>query len=269
MIRHSVLSSLVLSTALCSSALAQSYDQVLEARVIPGWTLEDGRQMIGLRLSLASGWKTYWRAPGDAGIPPVFDWSGSRNVAGVQVHWPTPEVFHQSGMRSIGYKNEVVIPLEVTPKRPNRIVRISADMSLGLCADVCMPYQISFEAALTQQTASPVPAIAAALAARPYDAAEAGLTNARCRLEPTEDGLALEAHLTLPYTGGAEHAVIETGRNDLWVSEPQTIRQGDTLVARSEIIHGHGGAFSVERSDLRITVLGDRYAVDIQGCTGS
>src|SRR5690606_3324502 len=43
---------------------------------------------IGLHVALAPGWKTYWRSPGEAGIPPSFDWSGSRNLAAATVLWP-------------------------------------------------------------------------------------------------------------------------------------------------------------------------------------
>ena len=45
----------------------------------------------GIEISLEPGWYTYWRTPGDAGVPPVFDFGGSRNVASVEVLYPAPE----------------------------------------------------------------------------------------------------------------------------------------------------------------------------------
>ena len=68
-----------------------------------GWQMQNGHHMAGLSLQLAPDWKTYWRAPGEAGIPPLFDWSGSTNVQSVRVHWPSPVVFHLNGMQTIGY----------------------------------------------------------------------------------------------------------------------------------------------------------------------
>ncbi|MFY8145805.1 MAG: protein-disulfide reductase DsbD domain-containing protein, partial [Rhodobacter sp.] len=80
---------LVLALACLSHpARAMTQDDLLSAEVLPGWRTEQGTHMAALRLTLAPGWKTYWRSPGDAGIPPLFNWSGSQNLSGVRVHWP-------------------------------------------------------------------------------------------------------------------------------------------------------------------------------------
>ncbi|MEM9552608.1 MAG: protein-disulfide reductase DsbD domain-containing protein, partial [Pseudomonadota bacterium] len=76
---------------------------VVQVEVLDGGETAHGTVMTALRLTLADGWKTYWRAPGDAGIPPSFNWRGSRNVGEVAITWPTPQVFNDYGMRSIGY----------------------------------------------------------------------------------------------------------------------------------------------------------------------
>ena len=76
---------------------AQMPDTLAEAEIAPGWR-EGNTHVAGLTIRLAPGWKTYWRAPGDAGIPPGFNWSGSSNVAGVRVQFPVPSVFTQSGI---------------------------------------------------------------------------------------------------------------------------------------------------------------------------
>ena len=88
--------------ALAPPALAMTQDEVLTATLLPGWRMENGHQMAGLSLTLSPGWKTYWRSPGEAGIPPLFDWSGSDNIASVRLHWPSPSVFHTNGMHMAG-----------------------------------------------------------------------------------------------------------------------------------------------------------------------
>ncbi|MEM6341541.1 MAG: protein-disulfide reductase DsbD domain-containing protein [Pseudomonadota bacterium] len=267
--RTIIIAALAAAGLLSTTAEAKDpYDDPVAAELLAGWEQADGSRMTGLRLSLDPGWKTYWRTPGDAGIPPEFDWSGSKNVESIAIRWPTPKVFDQNGMRSIGYSQNVVIPFEIMPKRPGKPVHLKARMSLGVCADVCMPHSLRFEGLLDQTGARPTPAIAAALAAAPYSEAEAGVTSARCTLRPTQDGLSIEAHVDLPHAGGSEVVVIEPGRRDLWVSEARTQRQGGTLIAASEMIHQNGGTFSIDRSDVRITVIGAQYAVDVQGCTG-
>lgn len=223
--------------------------------------------MAALRLSLAPGWKTYWRAPGDAGIPPRFDWSGSRNLDAVSVSWPTPKVFDQNGMRSVGYDNVLVIPLRIEPSDAGAAVHLSAEMELGVCSDVCIPYELALTADISTSATSPTPAIAAALAQQPYSASEAGVKAAECSVTPTSDGLQIEARLNMPPAGDDEYVVIEPGPGEIWVSEASTKRIGASLIATSEMVHVTGGPIALDRSAIRITVLGTKYAVDIHGCT--
>lgn len=235
--------------------------------VLTGWVMSDGTRMAALRLSLAPGWKTYWRAPGDAGIPPEFDWSGSGNLDSVAISWPAPKVFDQNGMRSIGYEDSLVIPLHIKPAQGDAPVTLKATMEMGVCADVCVPHSLDFAATIDTDALTPTPAIAAALASRPYSAAEVGVTSAKCIISPTPDGLAIEARVAMPSAGGREYVVIEPGQDHIWVSEAKTRRTGSTVVASSELVHTNGGTIALDRSAIRITVLGSNYAVDVKGCT--
>lgn len=247
---------------------AQTHDisDVITAEVRPGWRLKDGTHYAALHLRLAPGWKTYWRAPGDAGIPPLFDWGGSQNVDGVAVVWPVPYVFRQSGMRSVGYEHELVLPLKVRLRNGTAMARLAADIEIGLCKDVCIPHQMKVQVDL------PVPGkvdgrIAAALADQPMSAAQAGLGPARCIVTPENGGLRLRTEVAMPRQRGLE-AVIETADPHVWVSEPKTKWQGGTLIAESRLIHSNGAAFALDRSGVRITLLSRGQAIDIQGCTG-
>jgi len=80
---------------------------------------------------LAPGWKTYWRAPGDGGIPPRFDWQGSENLGGAEFHWPVPQVFHENGLRSMGYYDSVVIPVEVSVPNAGAPARMRGGGTVG------------------------------------------------------------------------------------------------------------------------------------------
>lgn len=255
--------------ALCAfvagSAAAGGFETPVRIEVLDGGRTARGTHLAALHLTLSDGWKTYWRAPGDAGIPPVFDWRGSRNVGAVTITWPAPEVFEQNGMRSIGYSHELVLPVEITPARPGEPVRLSGAMELGVCKDVCLPSTLVFERHL-DDAAGRNPTIAAALAQRPRSAGEAGVRSVTCRLTPTAEGLRIEARIAMPSAGGPEVVVVEPGNPRLWASEASAGRDGDTLIASSEVISPDGGAFALERSQVRITVLGRNRAVDIQGC---
>ncbi|EEE37276.1 hypothetical protein RKLH11_1112 [Rhodobacteraceae bacterium KLH11] len=257
-----------LTAGLCSGlpAYAQGVDQLVQLDVLDGGKSTNGTYQGALRLTLADGWKTYWRAPGDAGIPPQFNWSGSSNVGDVAITWPAPLVFDQNGLQSIGYQDQLVLPVEITPRNPAKPVRLRGEMDLGVCKDVCVPGRLDFDHTL-DANAGRNPTIAAALAQRPFSEREAGVAGATCHLKPTADGMQIEAHITMPSAGGDEVAVIEPGNPTLWASQSDTDRRGDTLVARSEVISASGGPFALDRSEVRITVLGANHAVDILGCS--
>ncbi|MDU8911746.1 protein-disulfide reductase DsbD domain-containing protein [Aestuariicoccus sp. MJ-SS9] len=242
------------------------FDGAIEAQLRPGWRLPNGDHIAALHMKLAPGWKTYWRAPGDAGIPPAFDWQGSRNVDRVAVIFPTPHVFYQSGMRSVGYKNELLLPLRIATEDGAAEIRLKGVVEIGVCKDVCLPHTIRFDMALPGSGARPDPMIAAAMADVPFTADEAAVRAVRCIVSPTPDGLRLRAEIDMPGTGGREEVVVEAGDPMIWVAEPSTRRSGGTLVAEADMMHLSQTAFALDRSRLRITVLGAKTAVDIQGC---
>jgi DsbC/DsbD-like thiol-disulfide interchange protein len=94
----------------------------------------------GVEIQLKPGWKTYWRYPGDAGVPPRFDWSGSENLASVEVKWPAPVRFvDESGSKSIGYHGDILFPLIVRPLDPARPVRLKLKLDFAVCEKLCVP----------------------------------------------------------------------------------------------------------------------------------
>lgn len=255
----------VIAAFLAGPAPAGDMDGMISVDVLDGGPTGAGSYLTGLRLTLGDGWKTYWRAPGDAGIPPRFSWNGSRNVGGVDITWPTPEVFVQNGLRSIGYAEQVVLPLEVTARRDGRPIRLRGAIDLGVCKDICVPGTLRFDHVI-DTGAQRNPVIAAAMAQRPLSAPEAGVRGAACRLSPAGDGMRIEARITMPPAGSGELAVIEPGNPALWVSDAETRRQGDLLVASSDLASNDGTAFALDRSAIRITILSSGNAVEIRGC---
>ena len=252
---------------LAASASAQTLpDVVAEADVLPGWRTEDGTHMAGLRIRMAPGWKTYWRAPGDAGIPPQFGWAGSENIGAVRISWPVPEVFEQNGMRSIGYSGQVILPMEVTPQAKGAPITLSARIDIGVCEVVCIPMTLDVAQILPPDSLRPDPAIRAALADRPLTRGEAGVTGVECRIEPIDDGLRLTARIEMPRMGYGEAAVIELTDRPVWVAETETRRDGAGLYAVTDLVPEEAQPFVLNRSALRFTVLSNGGAVDIRGC---
>ncbi len=262
---HSLLCAFGLVTTVATGLSAETVDQVLDADLIPGWVMPSGRHMAGLNLELAPGWKTYWRSPGDAGIPPSFDWSGSENVKSVRVHWPSPVVFHLNDMQSIGYHDQVVLPLEVVAKDPAAPVRLRLRLDLGVCKDICVPASVDLTTALgSASTADRV--ISAAMQNAPVTAAKAGLRAIACQIDPVADGLRLTATLALPSVGDDETVVFESGMKGVWVAPSVTTRTAGTLVAITEMVPPSGQPFALDRSAVTLTVLAGGRAVEVKGC---
>lgn len=99
----------------------------------------DGRYRGGVEILLEPEWYTYWRNPGEAGIAPHFDFSGSENVADVEVLFPAPQRHDDGTSVSLIYMDEVVFPLEITPVDPARPIVLKLDARFGICRDVCVP----------------------------------------------------------------------------------------------------------------------------------
>lgn len=174
-IRPSLVPAIVLAAAIFPVSAAYSDTSAWDGdartgvRVVAGGTkVEDGRTVLraGVEIRLAPGWKTYWRYPGDSGVPPHFDFVKSENVKSVQVSWPAPERMADADGVIIGYRNNVVFPLHVVPKDPNAPVVLRLAIDYAICEKVCIPVQARAELTIKSGGASE-PAIVAAEKAVP------------------------------------------------------------------------------------------------------
>jgi DsbC/DsbD-like thiol-disulfide interchange protein len=157
--------------------------------------------LAGIEIALGEGWKTYWRMPGDAGVPPNFDWAGSTNVASVAVRYPAPSRLHEPGAETVGYKNSVLFPVEIVPKDASRPVELTLALEFGVCREICIPAEAKFSLALLPAglSGSPSPTVLAALQRVPRQSASrrAGdpqLKGATASLEGAAPHLTIEAH---------------------------------------------------------------------------
>ena len=108
----------------------------------------------GIEIRLGRGWHTYWRYPGDAGVPPHFDFAGSQNVKAVEVLWPAPRRLPEAGLDTIGYDRDLILPLHVTPQDAAKPVTLSVKLDYAICEKLCVPAQTKGALALTGARAS-------------------------------------------------------------------------------------------------------------------
>jgi suppressor for copper-sensitivity B len=107
---------------------------------------------------LTPGWHTYWRSPGDAGIPPSIDWKGSNNFAGAEIAWPAPKRLPSvGGLETVGYEDGVVLPIAIRVARPGAPLHLHAEVDYASCKDICIPYHASLDLTLPAGLARPGP----------------------------------------------------------------------------------------------------------------
>jgi DsbC/DsbD-like thiol-disulfide interchange protein len=118
----------------------------------------------GIAFQLQPGWKTYWRTPGDSGVPPRFDFSKSENVEAVTVLWPAPLKFDDgAGGVSLGYHDQTVLPLRIVPKNVDKPVTLRAAINYAVCEKICIPVDASAELAFNSVASTEDSALFAAL----------------------------------------------------------------------------------------------------------
>jgi DsbC/DsbD-like thiol-disulfide interchange protein len=118
----------------------------------------------GIAFQLQPGWKTYWRTPGDSGVPPRFDFTKSDNVEAVTVLWPAPTKFDDgAGGASLGYHDQIVLPLRIVPKSADKPVTLRAAINYAVCGKICIPVEASAELAFSSVASTEDSALFAAL----------------------------------------------------------------------------------------------------------
>jgi DsbC/DsbD-like thiol-disulfide interchange protein len=125
----------------------------------------------GIAFQLQPGWKTYWRTPGDSGVPPRFDFTKSDNVEAVTILWPAPTAFADgAGGTSLGYQKQVVLPLRIVAKNPDKPVTLRAIVNYAVCEKLCVPVEAAPELQFVSVASTQDGALSAALDTVPVPA---------------------------------------------------------------------------------------------------
>lgn len=111
--------------------------------------------VLGLEFKMQKGWKVYWRSPGDAGYPPEMNWQGSDNLQSANLLWPRPERFEVLGLQTLGYKDAVIYPLEITVQDPSQDLKLQTSVRFLTCSEICVP--VESQLALTLPAGSGAP----------------------------------------------------------------------------------------------------------------
>ncbi|MDE1901596.1 MAG: thioredoxin family protein [Alphaproteobacteria bacterium] len=137
---------------------------------------------LGLEIDLADGWHTYWRSPGEAGIPPQLDWSHSQtpdgNLKTATLLYPAPKRYTAYGLETVGYRGHIVFPIDATLAKPGQALNADAAIDLLICSSICVPKHFDLHLTVPAGAATPgaeADLLQQARAALPTDAEKAGI----------------------------------------------------------------------------------------------
>lgn len=113
---------------------------------------------IGLRFRMEPHWHTYWKNPGDAGLPTTLEWELPEGFKAGPIQWPLPMIFELSGLTNYGYENEVFHLVTITPPqdlREKEMVTLIAHTTWLMCEEVCIPGRADLSLVLPVGTNAP------------------------------------------------------------------------------------------------------------------
>ena len=206
--------SLIAGTALADDASPWSNDLRSAARLIAGSAPREGAPLrAGIEIKMQPGFKTYWRYPGDAGVPPRFDFTGSDNVRTAKILWPAPHAFDDESGTSIGYKDTVTFPVQITPREPGRPVTLRLKIDYAVCEKLCIPAEGRAELGLPRGASEFDGAIAAAEAKIPKPVAPGDIGLKAVRVSGALKPLVM---LDLAAPNGEAYEIFVEGPNTEW-----------------------------------------------------
>jgi DsbC/DsbD-like thiol-disulfide interchange protein len=124
-------------------ATAASAARLIAASTTPG--SDAAVRRAGVEIKLQPGWKTYWRYPGDSGVPPRFDFAASENIKDVAVLWPAPTRFSDGSGTSIGYLDHTIFPLRISLKDASKPAVLRVTLDYAVCEKLCVPVDAKLE----------------------------------------------------------------------------------------------------------------------------
>jgi DsbC/DsbD-like thiol-disulfide interchange protein len=217
----------------------------------------------GIAIQLQPGWHTYWRTPGDSGVPPRFDFSKSDNVEAVTVLWPAPRKFDDgAGGTSLGYVKQIVLPLRIVAKNADKPVTLRASINYAVCEKLCIPVDADAELAFASVASTEDGTLSDALNAVPKPA-NVGDPNPLTVLDVKRDGKTnVLVDVTAPDTNGLS-LFVEGPTPDWALPVPKLVEHGPPGIKRFTFeLDGLPPGVSADGAALKLTLVGGDRAYE-------
>jgi DsbC/DsbD-like thiol-disulfide interchange protein len=217
----------------------------------------------GIAIQLQPGWHTYWRTPGDSGVPPRFDFSKSDNVEAVTVLWPAPRKFDDgAGGTSLGYVKQIVLPLRIVAKNADKPVTLRASINYAVCEKLCIPVDADAELAFASVASTEDGTLSDALNAVPKPA-NVGDPNPLTVLDVKRDGKTnVLVDVAAPDAGDLS-LFVEGPTPDWALPVPKLVEHGPPGIKRFVFeLDGLPPGASADGAALKLTLVGGDRAYE-------
>lgn len=234
--------------------------------IIRGWRQSDDIHIAAINIKLEDGWKTYWRVPGIGGIAPILNWEKSKNIKNISQIWPTPNIYNEYGLQTIGYKNELLLPLQIQPIDKKQPIHLSITIDFGICSDVCVPIQTAVEERLPERTSIGKKNILDTLQKAILSGKKSPFKIVKCNIVPIKDGFEVNAFFEgltsfdKDTLGVVEYPVKQNG----WINQKASLISSNQLSVHA-IVYNKSIHF-IDRSDLTLTIFTKNKAFEFDGC---
>jgi suppressor for copper-sensitivity B len=242
------------SSSAHAAATAWSGDRRAAVRLITATNAIAGQSTLeaGLEFRFAKGWHGYWRTPGDAGVAPDIDWSGSENIRNPEIAWPAPHRLVIDDLQSVVYDGDVILSVKLYLNEANAPARIKLSVGYAICSDICVPLQAALALALprgARQLSSESAAIASARTGVPGTIEAAGITVRRAGLVEAASGPSLVVDLQSDREPFAKPDLFVEGIGDGIPPAPQVLLQDGGKTVRLTV-----GLAALPRTDRPLTL---------------
>ena len=248
-------------SAAATDATAWSEGEYSQVRLVGGGPQPDTPALLaGVEIRMDEGWKTYWRNPGDSGVPPSFDWSGSTNLKKAEVLYPAPHRFSEAGGTAIGYSGDVIFPVKITPEREGEPVQLKLAMEYGICKTLCVPNQAELTLTLSANasTAQASDSHLTHFMDRVPRPADPGALPALRAVDAKLDGQRPEILLDIEFPAFAKGADVFIDGGDAFVPVPTPVGKASGGAQRYEVVFAsQAEADRIKGKPLRVTLVTD------------
>ena len=234
--------------------------------IIRGWRQSDDIHIAAINIKLEDGWKTYWRVPGIGGIAPILNWEKSKNIKNISQIWPTPNIYYEYGLQTIGYKDELLLPLQIQPIDKKQPIHLSITIDFGICSDVCVPIQTAVEERLPERTSIGKKNILDTLEKAILSGNVSPFKIEKCNIVPIKDGFEVNAFFEglasfdKDTLGVVEYPVKQNG----WINQKASLVSGNQLNVHATVYNK--SIHFIDRSDLTLTIFTKNKAFEFDGC---